>query len=79
MYSSKLEGSISANIDQGGLDESIVRMQKFDSAFMNKFISEVEESVKQSDEFRLIGNPFKIAASRFAQEAEYKITFHNNE
>jgi hypothetical protein len=37
---------------------------------MNKFISEVDEAVKLSEEYRIIGNPFRIAASKFSQDAE---------
>lgn len=37
---------------------------------MSKFIHEVEDTIKSTDEYRLIGNPFRIAASKFAQDAE---------
>ena len=37
---------------------------------MSKFIHEVEDTIKSTDEYRLIGNPYRIAASKFAQDAE---------
>jgi len=38
---------------------------------MNKFYKEVESAIKTTEEYRLIGNPYRIAASKFSTDAEY--------
>lgn len=43
---------------------------KFDSNFMKKFIHEVEDIIKTSEEYRILGNPYRISASKFATDVE---------
>lgn len=37
---------------------------------MKKFINEVEEIIKTSEEYRILGNPYRISASKFATDVE---------
>lgn len=43
---------------------------KYDSGFVGKFVFEIEQQVKQGNEYKILEVAFKRAASRFAKDAE---------